>query len=136
MMSGSGDLRFGIGSASAGSPQELIGLAVRAEEAGFDVFTVPDHIRTYYGPLASAMALLSATTKLRIQTRVLANDFRHPAVLTKELASIDQLSGGRLEIGIGAGWKRDDYVSAGLQFDRAGIRIARLEEAIAVIKGL
>lgn len=127
--------RFGIGSAPAVTPQELIGYAQRAEEAGFAVFTVPDHISTYYGPLACAMAVLAATERLRVQTRVLANDFRNPVVLAEELASIDALSGGRLEIGIGAGWKRDDYVTAGLEFDRAGVRIARLEEAIAVIKG-
>lgn len=127
--------RFGIGSAPAVAPRELIGYAKRAEEAGFAVFTVPDHISTYYGPLACAMAVLASTERLRVQTRVLANDFRHPIVLAKELASIDALSGGRLEIGIGAAWKRDDYVTTGLQFDQASVRIARLEEAIAVIKG-
>src|SRR5690606_30284150 len=74
-------------------------------------------------------------TRLRIGTLVFANDYKHPVVLAKELATLDVLSGGRLEIGLGAGWMRTDYEQAGLPYDAAGTRIERLAEAIAVVKG-
>ena len=76
-----------------------------------------------------------ATKSLRVGTFVLANDYRHPAVLAKELASLDVISGGRLEIGIGAGWMTSDYEQAGLPFDRPGMRIERLDEAVTVLEG-
>jgi probable F420-dependent oxidoreductase len=84
-------------------------------------------------PALSAAA--AATTTLRIGALVFDNDYKHPAVLAKELATQDVLSGGRVEIGLGAGWMESDYRATGITYDRPGVRIDRFEEAIAVIKG-
>src|SRR5947209_15354277 len=80
------------------------------------------------------MAAADATNTLRIGSFVFDNDFRHPALLAKEVATLDLLSGGRFELGIGAGWHRDEYEQVGLPFESAGIRISRLEEALRIIK--
>jgi probable F420-dependent oxidoreductase len=91
---------------------------------------------TEFAPLTALAIAAAATTTLRVSTYVLANDFRHPAILTKELATLDVLTDGRLDIGIGAGWLGADFALPGLPFDRPGIRIARLAESLQVIKGL
>ena len=82
------------------------------------------------------MAAADATTTLTIGSMVLANDYRHPVVVAKEAATVDLLSGGRLELGIGAGWTSADYEAAGFALDRPGVRIARLDESIQVLRGL
>ena len=81
------------------------------------------------------MAAADATTTLRVGALVLDNDYKHPVVLAKELATIDLLSDGRLEIGIGAGWMRADYESSGIPYDAPGVRIDRFVEAIAAAQG-
>jgi probable F420-dependent oxidoreductase len=95
-----------------------------------------DHFTDELAPVAALMAAADATTSLRVGTMVLGNDYRHPVVVAKEAATLDVLSGGRLELGIGAGWMTSDYAAAGIPFERAGARIDRLAEAIAVLKGL
>ncbi len=107
----------------------------KAEDLGYSIVTLSDH---FGGRLAPVPALAAAIddVDLRLGTLVLANDFRHPALVAKEVASLDVLSGGRVEFGIGAGWLADDYSKSGIPFDRPGVRIERLEEAIGVIKGL
>ena len=102
---------------------------------GYSAVVMTDHFDDRHGPLVAMTTVALATTSLRVGTTVLANDYRHPAVLAKELASLDVISGGRLEIGIGAGWMASDYEQAGLVFDRAGVRIERLDEAISVLEG-
>src|SRR2546423_8231671 len=82
------------------------------------------------------MAAAAATSTLRIGTLVLGNDYRHPVVLANEAATIDLLSGGRLELGMGAGWMTVDYEKAGIPLDSAATRIARLDESLTIIKGL
>jgi probable F420-dependent oxidoreductase len=82
------------------------------------------------------MAAACATRTLRVGTLVIDNDYRHPVMLAKEAATIDLLSNGRLELGLGAGWLRAEYEQAGLAFDAPGVRIERLEEALSVLKGL
>src|SRR5205823_3759411 len=77
----------------------------------------------------------AATDTLRVGMLVLGNDYKHPAVVAKEAATLDVLSGGRLEFGLGAGWMTSDYTALGLPYDSPGTRIARLEEALAVVKG-
>jgi probable F420-dependent oxidoreductase len=77
-----------------------------------------------------------ATTTLRVGTLVIDNDYRHPALLAKEAATLDVLSDGRFELGLGAGWARDEYAQIGLSFDQPGARISRLVEGIQVLKGL
>ena len=113
-----------------------IGRRVRwAEDAGYSSVLMTDHFDDRHGPLVALTAAALATESLRVGTLVLANDYRHPAVLAKELASLDVVSGGRLEIGIGAGWMASDYEQAGIGYDRPGVRINRLDEAISVLEG-
>lgn len=106
------------------------------EDLGYSTYLESDHLVDQFGPLAAMAMAAGVTTRLRVGTFVLNNDLRHPAVLAQELATIDQLSGGRLEIGIGAGWNRPEYESAGIPFESPGTRIARMAETIAVLKGL
>lgn len=117
-------------------PEDLIPLARRAEDVGVSVLTVADHLDDQLAPIAALMAAADATTELRVGTLVFANDYRHPAVLAKEAATIDRLSGGRLEFGLGAGWMTTDYESTGIPLDPASVRIERLEEALQVITAL
>jgi probable F420-dependent oxidoreductase len=88
------------------------------------------------GPIAALMAAADATTSLRVGSLVFDNDYRHPVVLAKEAATLDLLSDGRFDLGMGAGWMASDYEQAGIPFDSPGHRISRLEEAIQIVKGL
>jgi len=97
--------RFTLQASHLGHPDELRPLARRAEDVGVATLTVADHMDDQLAPFAALMAAADATTTLRVGTMVLANDYRHPAVLAKEAATIDVLSGGRLELGLGAGWR-------------------------------
>ena len=113
----------------------------RAEDSGVDTLLVRDHMSAgpfgpQLAPLAAASAVAAHSTRLRVGTMVLSNDYRHPALVAHQAATIDWLSGGRLELGLGAGWLRGEYQQMGMAFDPAGTRIARLEEAIGVITGL
>src|SRR4051794_22732509 len=112
-------------------------LARRVEGAGYSTLYVPDHFVEH--PLAPTVALAHAaavTAELRVGPLVLGNDYKHPVVLAREMATLDMLSNGRLELGIGAGWMTADYEKAGIPLDRAGVRIERLAESITVLKGL
>lgn len=111
-------------------------LARQVEDLGWSTLTVADHLDAGPAPIPALMSAATATNSLRIGTMVLANDFRHPVVLAKEAATIDRLSGGRFELGVGAGWMTSDYAEAGIPLDRPGVRIARLAEAIDVLRGL
>ena len=109
----------------------------QAEALGYSTLFVPDHFVDH--PLAPmpAMATAAAVTgTLRVGSLVLGNDYKHPVVLAREAATLDLLSDGRLELGLGAGWMTADYEKAGLQLDRPGVRIDRLEESVAIMKGL
>ena len=106
-----------------------------AESLGYSIVTVSDHFGARLAPIP-ALATASEHTGLRLGTLVLANDFRHPVMLAKEMASLDILSEGRVELGIGAGWLSEDYTKSGIPMESPRVRIERLEEAIAVIKGL
>jgi len=128
--------RFGVIGISASSKKEWIAKARRAESLGFSTFMVWDHFNEQLAPIPALMAVADATSTLRITTSVLANDFRHPALLAKEAATLDLLSEGRFELGIGAGWNRDDYLQTGLVFDDSVSRVKRLGESVQIIKGL
>ncbi len=128
--------RFGVQISTAASAQDWVRLARRAEELGYSSLFMPDHFGEQLAPVPALMAAADATTDLRIGTLVFDNDFKHPVVLAKEVATIDLLSGGRFEFGIGAGWMNTDYEHSGIVHDRPGIRIDRLEEALTVCKGL
>ncbi|HEX5591204.1 MAG TPA: TIGR03621 family F420-dependent LLM class oxidoreductase [Candidatus Limnocylindrales bacterium] len=115
--------------------RELAERARRAEQIGYHALVVPDHLIDQLGPVPAMAWIASATDRLRVAAFVLNNDLRHPAVLAQDLASIDVLSGGRLDVAIGAGWNRPEYDAIGLRFDATPVRQARLIEAIAVLKG-
>ncbi len=115
---------------------QLIATAQRAEELGYYSVTVPDHLDDQPAPLIALTAVAAGTTSLRLLSLVLANDYRHPAILAKELATLDQLSNGRLEVGLGAGWMTTDYELSGIAHDSPGTRIRRLGDATDIIKGL
>jgi probable F420-dependent oxidoreductase len=110
--------------------------AREVEQLGYSTLFVPDHFEAGPGPIASLAAMAAVTTTLNVGCLVFDCDFRHPVPLAKELATIDQVSGGRLEVGLGAGWKRLDYDSSGIPMDRPGVRVTRLQEHTAVLKGL
>jgi alkanesulfonate monooxygenase SsuD/methylene tetrahydromethanopterin reductase-like flavin-dependent oxidoreductase (luciferase family) len=116
--------------------RSLAALARRAETLGFDALVIPDHLGDQLSPVPAMATIAAATDRLRIAAFVLNNDLRHPAVLAQELASLDVLSGGRVVAGIGAGWNEPEYRMTGLQYDRPGIRIDRMLEAIVILRGL
>jgi probable F420-dependent oxidoreductase len=97
---------------------------------------LPDHLGDQLSPIPALLAAANATSMLRVGSLVFDNDFHHPVMLAKEAATLDVLSGGRLELGVGAGWMKPEYEQAGIPFERASVRIASMEEAIRIIKGL
>jgi probable F420-dependent oxidoreductase len=128
--------RFGVQATGTGSRDEWVARAYRAEALGYDTWLLADHFGAQFAPGPALAAAAEATVSLRIGTFVYANDYRHPAVLAKEAATLDVLSEGRFELGLGAGWLRDEYEAAGLPFDSPGVRLDRFAEAITIIKGL
>ena len=114
---------------------ELTETARRAEAIGIDTLVVPDHLIAQLAPIPTMAAIAAVSDRLRIGGFVLNNDLRHPAVLAQELASLDVLSDGRLDVAIGAGWNRAEYEAIGLAFDPTPVRQSRLAEAVAVLKG-
>jgi probable F420-dependent oxidoreductase len=128
--------RFGIQTSRARSADEWAAKARKIEDLGFSSLFIPDHFGDQFAPLVALAAAGAATRSLRLGTLVLDNDFRHPLVLAKELATLDVLSNGRVEAGVGAGWMTTDYEFSGIPFDSPGVRIERLKETIAILKGL
>lgn len=126
--------RFGIVSGGAPSREAWIALARRAEELGYSSLLMPDRIGTPLACIAALTVAAEATTTLRIGSHVFANDYRHPVMLAREAATLDLLSGGRLELGLGAGVGQPDYQQMGLTFESAGTRVGRVEEALHIIK--
>jgi probable F420-dependent oxidoreductase len=126
--------RFGVQGRSIGPREAWLEGVRRVEAQGYSSFLVLDHFVRGLDPVAALAAASMVTTSLRLGSLVFANDFRHPAVLAKAAASIDVLSGGRLELGIGAGWLREEYEQTGIPFDPPGIRIDRMIEAVRLIK--
>ena len=118
------------------SPREWRDLACTAEDLGFSTLLLPDHFGRQWSPLLALQAAAHATRSLRVGTIVLDNDFRHPALLAKDAATLDVLTDGRFELGLGAGWMAADYQWTGIPFDPPATRVARLEESVKIIKGL
>jgi probable F420-dependent oxidoreductase len=114
---------------------ELTSLARKAETVGCSAFVLPDHLIGQYAPMPLLAVVAAATERLRVGTFVLNAGLRHPAVLAQDLATLDVLSGGRLEIGLGAGWNKPEYDAIGIAFEPAGVRISRLTEVITILKG-
>jgi probable F420-dependent oxidoreductase len=128
--------RFGVQLANARSGAEWAELARRAEDLGYSTLFIPDHFGDQLAPMPALMAAADATHELRVGPLVLDNDYKHPVVVAREAATVDLLSDGRLELGLGAGWLTSDYERAGIPLDPPAVRIARLEEGVAVVKGL
>lgn len=128
--------RFGLQAKTATSRDEWIELARKAEDLGYATLTIPDHFDGQLAPALALQAAADATSTLRVGALVWCNDYRHPVVFANEMATLDLLSDGRLELGIGAGWMKTDYDAAGMTYDRPGIRIERMVESIKILKGL
>ena len=134
-------LRLGVVRESVADGREWLDFARRVENSGVSTLLLRDHFSAgafgqQLAPFSALAAAAAVTTRLRVGTLVLSNDFRHPAIVAHEAASLHLLSGGRFELGIGAGWYQPEYDAAGIGFDTAGRRIARLEESLGIIKGL
>ena len=128
--------RFGIQLSNARSSAEWAELARKAEDLGYATLFMPDHFDDVLAPVPALAAAAAATHTLKVAPLVLDNDYKHPVVTAKELATIDVLSDGRLEVGIGAGWMASDYEQSGIPMDEPSVRVDRLEEGIAIVKGL
>lgn len=128
--------RFGVVAAHIQSRADWVSRAHKVEALGYDTLLVVDHLTTSLGPLVALTVAAEATTRIRIGSFVFCNDFRHPAILAKEVATLDMLSEGRFEFGLGAGYQPTDYHLSGLPMDGAGVRISRFEEAIHLLKKL
>ena len=128
--------RFGVYAFTAPTGEAWGAFARRAEELGYDTLYVPDHLSGQLSPIAALSAAAAVTRRLRIGPYVFANDFRHPLVMAREAATLDFLSGGRLELGMGAGWRRSDYRQLGYAYAAPGRRIDRLVESLTLVKRL
>jgi probable F420-dependent oxidoreductase len=113
----------------------LAAFARRAQSLGYSTLMMPDHLVQQYAPIPLLAAAAAATETLRVGTFVLNNNLRHPAVLAQDLATLDRLSGGRLDVGVGAGWNEPEHRAIGIPFEPVGTRLAKLAEAVAVLKG-
>jgi probable F420-dependent oxidoreductase len=133
--------RFGVLGEHMSSAQAWVATARKAEQLGYSALFLRDHFipepfGEQFAPMIALMAAADATQALRVGSLVLDNDYRHPVILAKEIATLDVLSHGRFELGLGAGWANMEYQQAGLSFDAPGTRVSRLEEALHVLKGL
>jgi probable F420-dependent oxidoreductase len=127
--------RFLAGATEPVSAREFAERVRRAEAYGFDTLVFPDHLVEQLAPVPAMAMVATLSDRLRVAPFVLNNDLRHPAVLGHDLATLDLLSDGRLDVAIGAGWNRPEYQAIGISYDRPATRIDRLEEGIAVLKG-
>jgi probable F420-dependent oxidoreductase len=128
--------RFGVEMMGPFDGRTWADSARELEALGYSTLFAPDHFDEGYGPITAMATAAAATTTLKVATAVFAADFRHPAVVARELASLDLLSEGRLEVGLGAGYNVDDYAWSGIPMDRPGVRVGRLIEHVAVLRGL
>ncbi|HMC52141.1 MAG TPA: TIGR03621 family F420-dependent LLM class oxidoreductase [Acidimicrobiales bacterium] len=128
--------RFAVQTSSAPDAKTWRQRARDAESMGYSTLYIPDHFGEQWGPLVGLTVAAEATERLNVGALVFDNDYRHPVVLAKEAATLDVVSEGRFELGIGAGWLRSDYEQSGLPYDRPGVRIERLAESLAIMKAL
>jgi len=125
--------RFGV-VGTGSTAEEWQTFARKAEDLGYSTLGVQDHFGKQFAPLPALMAAAAVTSRLRLTTIVLGNDFRHPVVLAKDVATMDVLTGGRIELGLGAGWLQADYQQAGMAYDPPGKRLERLAESVAICR--
>ena len=111
---------FGMQLTGAPDGPSWLALARRAEALGYGTVSLPDHFNEQFAPFSALGAVAAVTERVRLSMGVLVNDFRHPVVLAKEAATLDVVSGGRLDLGLGAGWLQEEFAAAGIAFDPAG----------------
>jgi probable F420-dependent oxidoreductase len=128
--------RFGAKATRATSGKEWADLARAAEDLGYASFQIDDHFGNQLAPVPAIMAAACATEKIYVGPHVAGIDFRNPVLFAKEAATIDLLSDGRMMLGLGAGWSKDDYAIAGIDQAAASVRIERLGEAVSIMRGL
>jgi probable F420-dependent oxidoreductase len=128
--------RFGVNVGRASSRAEWGEKARKVENLGYATLTVPDHLAGLLAPMPALLSAVEATKRLRVGTNVLNNDFRHPVLVAREAATVDLLTDGRLQLGLGAGHMQSEYDQAGLRFEAGGTRVARLAEALTIVKRL
>jgi probable F420-dependent oxidoreductase len=126
--------RFGVQVSQCDSAQAWRDKARKIEDLGYSTLFMPDHFGQELAPLPAIAMAAAHTSTLRIGSLVFDNDYKHPAILAKEAATIDVLCDGRIELGVGAGWMRTDYDALGLPYDPPAVRVDRFEEALHIIK--
>jgi probable F420-dependent oxidoreductase len=128
--------RFGVQCARTPSIEAWRGLARRCEDLGYSCLHIPDHFGDQFGPLVALTVAAEATSTLRVGSLVLDNDYRHPVVLAKEIATLDLASDGRVEFGLGAGWMTTDYDESGIPLDPPAVRVERMLEGLTIMRDL
>lgn len=128
--------RFGIQISGAPDGAAWRDLARRAEDLGYDTLSAADHLDDQFSPIPALVAAADVTSTIRLALMVLCHDYRHPVIAAKDVATLDVLCDGRLDVGIGAGWQTGDYAQAGIPFDAPATRVDRTEEYVKVLKGL
>src|SRR5260370_5265970 len=128
--------RFGVQEHVESSGKAWRDRARLVESLGYQLFYLPDDFGEQLAPIAALMTAADATTTLRVGSLVFDNDYRHPVVLAKEVATMDLLSDGRFDFGLGAGWLAEDYEQSGMAYDSPGVPIERMEESWSIIKRL
>src|SRR5579863_4765325 len=126
--------RFGVVTAGHPSRSAWIALAQHVEELGYSSLLLPDVLGTLLATLTALAVAATATTKLRVGSYVFVNDYRNPALLAREIETLDQLSDGRVELGLGAGNWAIDFQQLGIPFEKAGVRVSRFAEGLSIIK--
>lgn len=128
--------RFGVNTWTAGSSREWLEKARRVETLGYNTLFMADHLADTFAPFSALAVAAQAAPTLRVGPLVLNNDFRHPVVVAREVATLDLLTDGRVELGLGAGYADAEYLEAGLRFDNGAVRVSRLAESVAIITRL
>jgi probable F420-dependent oxidoreductase len=129
--------RFAGSAYATATGSEFVEAARRVEALGYDTFLLADHFQQEWFAVGPALAAAAAATStLRVGSLVYSNNFRHPALLAREAATVDVLSNGRMEMGIGAGYEQPEYAQTGIDLPTPAERVERLQEALTIIKGL
>jgi len=128
--------RFALQLSQAATPAAWRDLARKTEDLGYSTLYIPDHLDDQWAPMIALTVAAEATTTLTVGTLVLDNDFRHPVILAMEAATLDVVTGGRFELGMGAGWMSTDYARSGIPMDPAAVRIAKLGESLQIMQSM
>jgi probable F420-dependent oxidoreductase len=124
---------FAIHRSAAATADEWLAFVRRAEALGYEAVYIPDHLGRQLSPFGALAAAAAVTSRIRLAAYVFANDYRHPLLLAREVATLDLLSNGRVDLGLGAGWMTSDYRQLGLPYDEPKVRIDRLEESVGIV---